>query len=97
MKLNSRRKPIDPVMPNRVSTGGTLSEDSVNPDNLGLYKNLNQRDQYLTYNAVRHEVSVMKITRSKSEVVDVIKDVSPEVWELMTTLMKEYVSKDGVP
>ena len=45
MKLNSRRKPIDPLMPTRVSTGGTLSEDSVNPDNLGLYKNLNQRDQ----------------------------------------------------
>lgn len=93
MKLNSRKR-IDPVMPDQVSTGGAMNEDVVNEDNLGLYKNLNERNQFLTYNAAKKEVSVMEITRDRSRVTKVVKDVSLEVWMLMASLMKEYVASD---
>lgn len=93
MKLNSRKR-IDPVMPDQVSTGGAMNEDVVNEDNLGLYKNLNERNQYLTYNSKKKEVSVMEITRDRSRIIQVVRDVSLEVWMLMTSLMKEYVSSD---
>lgn len=93
MKLNSR-KPITPVMPQQVSTGSPMTEDAVNKDNMGLYKNLNERDQYLTYNQKTREISVMKITRDRSKVIEVIPNISPDIWVFMTTLMKEYVAKD---
>ena len=85
-KLNSRKK-ITPVLPTSATT---LHEDSINPNNDGLYENLAGHKEYWTYDRIKQEIVVMEIDK-ETKILRVIRDVSEHLWEFFKHLMKEVV------